>query len=176
VFVWFADVEAEMSDDLWLSELLRNWQSVGREDVPWCDVAERIDEAWLKSKYFGPPSVNIRALIRTVAEAASPPQQANNTLAVPSTPEQSPIAVNNDKINKPTAAADEAPDDVEAECGKWLATLSKGRRITKEQARKSFNESQRKANRKSIGIRPFKRAWKKAVPLAWRAPGRILGT
>jgi hypothetical protein len=72
----------KLSDDLWFSDTVKKWLnnclSVEREILPWADVTEWIDEAWLTSNHFGPPSVNVRALIRTIAEAASPPQQASN--------------------------------------------------------------------------------------------------
>ena len=74
-------------------------------------------------------------------------------------------------IDELMAAGDEASDDVEAECKTWLAALPEHTRLTKEKARKSFNEFRRKAKRKIIGVRPFNRAWKEAAPSSWHNRG-----
>jgi hypothetical protein len=73
-------------------------------------------------------------------------------------------------------AGDEAPDDVEAECRAWLAARPEHPRLTREDARESFNKARRKANHKIIGIRPFLRAWEKSAHPSWRARGRLPGT
>jgi hypothetical protein len=42
----------------WLGD--RGALSAGREHLPWDEVTARIDEAWLRRKHFGPPSVETR--------------------------------------------------------------------------------------------------------------------
>jgi hypothetical protein len=73
-------------------------------------------------------------------------------------------------------AGEEAQDDVEAAFQAWLTAQPEHPRLKKEQARKNFNEIRRKFNRKTIGGRPFNRAWKESAPSSWHTPGRLTGT
>jgi hypothetical protein len=71
---WLASrLPPKPSGDTWRSNIgtwLRNLLSAGRDEVPWDEVAEQIDEAWLRGKFFGPPSVSIRLLRSQIAEAS----------------------------------------------------------------------------------------------------------
>jgi hypothetical protein len=62
-------------------------------------------------------------------------------------------------------------DNVDAECSKWLAGLPKEPRIKKEDARENFNEAQRKAKLKAIGVRPFSRMWAESAHPSWKTGG-----
>jgi hypothetical protein len=76
--------------------------------------------------------------------------------------------------DEPGAPGDEADDDIEAECDKWMAALPEDHRLKKKKARERFNRFRQ--NRKHIGTRAFNRVWKKSAPLSWHAPGRRPGT
>lgn len=79
-----------MYDDSWLGDIAK-WlfdiRSAGREEVSWAEVTERIDEAWLSSKSFGPPSVNAGLLRGKIAEASyndrPTPSRAKDVPATP---------------------------------------------------------------------------------------------
>ena len=72
--MWLADVEARHGSRPWLSDIL-TWLlgsiSAGREQLSWDDATERIDEAWLRAKGFGPPSVEVRVLRGKIIGAAA---------------------------------------------------------------------------------------------------------
>jgi hypothetical protein len=78
---------ASMSNDSWISDIVK-WlsdvRSAGREDVPWAEVTERIEEAWLRMKAFGPPSVSVGLLRGKIAEAS------NNDRPTPGRPRDVP--------------------------------------------------------------------------------------
>jgi hypothetical protein len=71
-------------------------------------------------------------------------------------------------------AGDEAPDAAETKFGAWLTGLPERPRLTREKARKNFNQG--KAKSEIIGGRPFLRAWEKFAHSSWHAPGRLPGT
>jgi hypothetical protein len=71
---------------------------------------------------------------------------------------------------------DEAPDDIEAECNTWLAALPEHPRLKKKQAFERFNRFRREADRKTIGGRPFNRAWEESAHPTWHARGRLPST
>jgi hypothetical protein len=107
-----------LSNDLWLSDIvkrLKNGLSVGREDVPWGEGAE-IGETWLKHKYFRPPSVNVRALLKTIQEAPDPPQRAEHG--------QQPVPIISENLEKAKDASNDEIDDMirnaDAELGRCV--------------------------------------------------------
>jgi hypothetical protein len=81
-----------------------------------------------------------------------------------------------EEMERELAGGDEAPDDVETACEKWLAKLPEQPRLTKAKTRKSFNEARRKAKCNPIGINPFNRAWGKSAPSSWHERGRFRRT
>jgi hypothetical protein len=87
--------------------------------------------------------------------------------SLPAIPAAEPLAIG-------APAGDDAPDDVEAECRAWLAALPKHPRLTRTQARTNFNR--REASCKTIGTRPFLRAWTESAHPSWHAHGRPRGT